>query len=132
MRIAEGHLLAECGGDCVDHRLDRLGPAPPTEEAIARTTARLLAGLKEKRMATRCKFQCSGVTKRKTSTFNSETQKYEPGFGYDAEFFAVTGDSEENKKFFASTPSGSLKVSTYRDDVFEAGKSYYLDISEAP
>lgn len=75
-------------------------------------------------MTTRCKFQCSSVTKRKH--YNSE-----PPFVFDAEFSAVTSGSDENKSFFASTPSGSLKVSTLRDDTFVPGKFYYLDITEA-
>ena len=49
-----------------------------------------------------------------------------------AEFNAVYSGSPENEKFFAATPAGSLKVSTIREGVFEPGKSYYLDITEAP
>lgn len=75
--------------------------------------------------ATRCKFSCQSV------------RKFMSGYGdnkrplYEAEFSAVTGDSEENKKFFEWTPSGSLKVGVYREDIFQPGKDYYLDISEA-
>ena len=80
---------------------------------------------------TRCKFHCSGVTKRASSRFNGETKVSEPCFVYDAEFFVVSGDTPENKEFFASTPTGTLKVCTYRDDRFQPGKSYFVDISPA-
>ena len=74
---------------------------------------------------TRCKFHCSSVTKT----------SYRQGDGsekmlYTADFFAVTEGSEENKKFFAWTPSGSLKLGTYKEDLFQPGGEYYLDISE--
>ncbi len=74
-------------------------------------------------MQTRCKFMCNSVTKRKV--WNKEEYTFE------AEFSAVSSGSPENEKFFAATPSGSLKVSTYVDDIFEPGKAYYIDISEA-
>ena len=72
---------------------------------------------------TRCKFECVSVTKRK-------------GWGghplvHDAEFLAVTSGSEENKTFFAATPTGKLNVATVVPDMFEVGKSYFLDISPA-
>lgn len=71
----------------------------------------------------RCKFECVSVTKRK-------------GWGghplvHDAEFQAVTSGSDENKAFFAATPSGSLKVATVVPDVFEVGKTYYVDLVQA-
>ena len=46
-------------------------------------------------------------------------------------FIAVTGKSEENQKFFASTPSGNVEFSAVHADLFEPGKEYYFDISEA-
>lgn len=53
------------------------------------------------------------------------------GFLYSYEFQAVTGNSPENKQFFASTPGGNLSMSAVRDDLFEPGKSYYLDFTIA-
>lgn len=51
---------------------------------------------------------------------------------YDYEFTAVTdGKSEENKMFFAFTPSGRLNVSTVTDGQFQVGKPYYLDLTLA-
>jgi hypothetical protein len=82
--------------------------------------------------STRCKFKCHGVTKRLSGRFNPTTKTSEPVFVYDAEFYAVVGDSPENEAFFEATPSGTVKIGTYREDRFEPGKSYYLDITEAP
>lgn len=50
---------------------------------------------------------------------------------YEAEFVPVTGGTEENKSFFASTPSGNIKLSTIREDHFMPGKAYYIDFTEA-
>lgn len=71
----------------------------------------------------RAKFRCTSVTKRE-------------GWGahkvlHAAKFVPVTTGSEENEKFFAATPSGSLEVDTVVPDVFEVGKTYYLDFTPA-
>lgn len=82
----------------------------------------------------RAKFQCQSVRKYRMSVQNPETHRWELGFVFEYEFMAVTGaasDSEENKKFFASTPTGSLKMSAVREDLFEPGKEYYLDFTPA-
>ena len=71
----------------------------------------------------RCKFECVEVAKRKGWSGHE--------FLYAAKFQAVTSGSEENKKFFAATPSGSLEVSTVREDFFTVGQSYYLDLTPA-
>lgn len=79
-------------------------------------------------MATvRCKFQCNAVTKRLGYDWNTKGER----FLWEAEFNAVSDGSDENKSFFAATPSGSLKVQTVKDDIFTPGKSYYLDITPA-
>ena len=72
----------------------------------------------------RCKFKCQSVAKR--IGWNAASP-----FLYEADFSAVMDGSEENKAFFAATPSGSLKVGTVKVDVFEVGKEYYLDITPA-
>lgn len=71
---------------------------------------------------TRCKFTCLSV--RKYRHYDREK-----GFLYEADFTAVTSGSEENKAFFDATPSASLKVSTYKDDRFEPGRTYFIDIT---
>jgi hypothetical protein len=73
---------------------------------------------------TRCKFECVAIKKFKGWSGHA--------FLYEAEFNAVMDNSPENKAFFAATPSGKLHVSTVVPDIFEVGKNYYLDISEAP
>lgn len=72
----------------------------------------------------RCKFRCNSVTKR------LDNYK-EPRFLYTYEFSAVYSGSEENERYFAYTPSGTLTVGALKDDLFEPGKEYYLDIVEA-
>jgi hypothetical protein len=50
-------------------------------------------------------------------------------------FSAVTTGSEENKQFFASTPSGTLILSTVNPEVwaeFELNGDYYLDFTRVP
>lgn len=79
-------------------------------------------------MATRCKFVCSNVKKMKH--WNQPTEG-PIRFLFEAEFHGVTGGSEENKSFFEATPTASLKIGVYKEDVFEPGKEYYLDIGEA-
>jgi hypothetical protein len=57
--------------------------------------------------------------------------KYVPSVVYSYEFNVVSSGSEENKKFFAATPSGSMSFSALRDDLFEIDKEYYSDLSPA-
>lgn len=83
-------------------------------------------------MATRCKFRCVSVTQREGSVWGEDGKGCKLGIVHDASFVAVTGGSEENQKFFASTPSGNLNVATVRENQFQVGKYYYLTIEEAP
>jgi len=76
-------------------------------------------------MSVRCKFVCQSV-KKTHNCFGKD-----PPFLFEAAFSAVTSGSEENKKFFQYTPSGRLEVGTYKEDVFEVGKEYYLDLTPA-
>lgn len=73
-------------------------------------------------MKVRCKFKC---TEKKTFVGWGSNLLH----GYI--FQPVTDGSEENKKFFAATPTGRLEVGTVLVDAFEPGKDYYLDIEEA-
>jgi hypothetical protein len=72
---------------------------------------------------TRAKFTCTEVSKRTGWGGNK--------FLYAAKFSAVTGNSDENKTFFAATPSGSIEVSTVKEDHFEVGKTYFVDFTVA-
>lgn len=76
----------------------------------------------------RAKFACNRVTKYKHGWGGVEQTS---PFHYNYEFGAVSSGSEENKKFFAATPSGEIKLSALRDDLFEVGKEYYIDFSLA-
>lgn len=58
--------------------------------------------------------------------------------GRTAEFRAVSGDSEENKKFFAATPNGEFKVGLSEAaakslglDQGKIGSEFYFDITPA-
>ena len=47
---------------------------------------------------------------------------------------AVTGTSEENHEFFASTPNGQIELKILRPEAvewFQRGKEYYVDFTEA-
>lgn len=50
------------------------------------------------------------------------------------ELSPVTGGSEENQKFFASTPSGNITFTVSGDvgEMFEPGQAYYVDFTPAP
>lgn len=78
-------------------------------------------------MMTRCKFRCDEETK----VVNWASNKTEHPFLYSYKMNVVMGGSEENKKFWASSPSGSFSVSCIHAGIFEPGKEYYFDISEA-
>lgn len=82
-------------------------------------------------MTVRAKFQCNSMKKYTSTVWDGEGKNPAQGFLYEYEFYPVTGKDGENAKFFASTPSGSLKMSAIRDDLFVPGKSYYLDFNEA-
>ena len=74
-------------------------------------------------MSTRAKFTCVSVTKSK------HWNQAEHEFNYAAKFNVVMGNSEENKKFFAATPSGTIEISTIVSDEFEPGKDYFIDFT---
>jgi hypothetical protein len=75
---------------------------------------------------TRAKFKIASVTK--TASFN------EGKFHYEVKGYPVTGNTDENKKFYESTPSGELRLGGLNEEVanqFEPGKEYYLTIEKA-
>ncbi len=86
---------------------------------------------------TRAKFRCSGVTKSEINVWNPDTKENDRVFVYAAKFQVVTNQDshapgDENAIFFASTPSGEISITTMRDDLFEPGRTYYVDFSVAP
>ena len=74
-------------------------------------------------MITRCKFTCQSETKTKGWS--------DAPFLYEYRFQVVTGGSDEDKKFFAATPGGEIRIAVVRESTFVPGKTYYFDISEA-
>jgi hypothetical protein len=82
-------------------------------------------------MTVRAKFTCNSVRKYRAQSYNPETKVYAPTFQYEADFNAVTSGSPENVSFFASTPTGTIKMSTIKDDLFQPGQAYYVDFTAA-
>ena len=77
----------------------------------------------------RAKFICTSVLKTIEHVNNLVTGKYEPKPVFRYKFQAVSSGSEENKQFFASTPSGSIELAALREDLFELNQEYYIDFS---
>lgn len=88
-------------------------------------------------MSVRAKFRCMSVGKQYSYT-DAENNDV---FHYSVRLLPVLGNkrghgfSEENKKFYAATPSGEIEMSMVSETaiaLFEPGKSYYVDFTEAP
>ena len=77
----------------------------------------------------RCKFTCT--SKREYRGW-CNGQINVPQFEYEFAVVTGTGASDEDKRFFAATPSGSLKLSTVLDGSFEVGQTYFVDLQQAP
>lgn len=73
---------------------------------------------------TRCKFRCQSMTKR--------IGWGDHPFIYEFDFTVVMGGSDENKLFFAATPSGSIQIGVLSSEAFEVGAEYYFDVTVAP
>lgn len=73
---------------------------------------------------TRAKFVCQSVSKSKHWNGSSENK-----FLYTAKLNPVTGNSDENKKFWEATPSGQIELTSILTDAFEPGKEYYVDFT---
>ena len=70
------------------------------------------------------KYLCTSVTKSKHWDGRGR-------FLFTAKMSPVMSGSEENKKFFEATPSGSFEIGMFKDDAFEPGKEYFLNITKA-
>ena len=79
----------------------------------------------------RAKFECSGVTKRLASVWHPGTRANREVYVYDAELCVVT-DADSSAIFFFATPNESINIQTMRDDLFDPGRTYYVDFSIAP
>ena len=80
-------------------------------------------------MQVRAKFTVQQITRRQTTVWKdgkSENQEV-----HTVEMWPVTGGSDENKSFFASTPTGKIELGTINPNLFELNKTYYVDFAEA-
>jgi len=75
-------------------------------------------------MSTIAKFQCTSVTKTKHWDGTGR-------FLYTASLNPVMTGSDENKSFFAATPTGKIELGQFSSEQFEAGKEYYVEFKEA-
>ena len=91
-------------------------------------------------MTIRCKMKVLSIGRRMGSRNTGRKDEHgrdiwEPGEARDIEMAAVYSDkSEENKRFWQATPSGTLKFQTVNADVadsLELDKEYYIDIHPA-
>ncbi len=79
-------------------------------------------------MSVRAKFFCGEKT-----TFDPATTTYPEGTS-SVVLYPVTGGTDENNKFFQSTPSGKIElhiVNPQASAQFEVGKEYFVDITAA-
>lgn len=82
-------------------------------------------------MSVRAKFK---VARHETSLgWNSETNRNDAKIGT-VKLFPVTGDSDENKRFYQATPGGSIELSTVNTavlDMLPLGAEVYVDFTPA-
>lgn len=77
-------------------------------------------------MSVLAKFTVNSVNKRKGWGENP--------WVYDINLNPVTSGSEENKQFYAATPSGNITLSTVNESVaseMEPGKNFYVTFEAA-
>jgi hypothetical protein len=74
-------------------------------------------------MSSRAKFYVQAKTQYGT--------QHGAGAGGSVKLNPVYGDTPENKRFFASTPSGLIELSVSQEalDSFELGRIYYVDFT---
>lgn len=75
----------------------------------------------------RTKFLCTSVTK--SMNWNSNRDQFP--FLYTYRFQVVNGNTDENKVFFASTPTGTVEIGALNAELFEPNKEYFLDFTPA-
>ncbi len=83
-------------------------------------------------MAVRAKFRVASITRTQYDVWDG--QKNVPQEVQTIKLHPVTSGSEENKAFYASTPSGSIELSTINKaagEQFKLNKEYYVDFTEA-
>lgn len=82
----------------------------------------------------RAKFTVSMVSApRKITHWDNEGNSSQVDV-VDVSLYPVTGGSNENNAFFASTPGGLIQLQTINLEAaqqFEAGRQFYVDFTEA-
>lgn len=87
---------------------------------------------KENKMSVRATFSVQSITRTQGSVYRdgkSVLQEVQT-----IKLYAVSSGSDENKAFFASTPTGTIELGTVNIDVakqFELNKEYYVDFTPA-
>lgn len=82
----------------------------------------------------RAKFKVQSITRTSGSQYDSKLQKSVEQETQTIKLWVVTGGSDENKEFFASTPTGSIELGVVRLEAaaaFELNKEYYVDFTPA-
>ncbi len=77
-------------------------------------------------MTVRAKFVVQSITRQKH-------WDREKGEIHTVKLSPVAGNSEENKQFYAATPSGSIELGTVNEQAgrqFELGAEYYVDFQK--
>jgi hypothetical protein len=83
-------------------------------------------------MTVRAKFAVNSIERFNTSVYADGKSTIKEC--QNIKLSAVCGNSDENKQFFASTPSGQLQLGTVNVEAaakFELGKEYYIDFTPA-
>ncbi len=78
----------------------------------------------------RAKFRLDSITRQKSTRYVDG--KSEPCEVQTLRLYPVSGSSDENKKFFASTPSGQIELGTVNAEAvaqFQLGGEYYVDFT---
>ncbi len=85
-------------------------------------------------MTTRAKFRVDSVHLSEESIYNSEIRDSELKKVATIVLHPVTGESKENKEFYASTPGGEIRLDILNLPaalMFTQGKEIYVDFSPA-
>lgn len=83
----------------------------------------------------RAKFVVTSIERCKGTRPDPETGKWEPCELRTVKFYPVTDGSEENKRFWAATPSGAIELGVANLEAVEGlelGDEYFVDFSLAP
>lgn len=84
---------------------------------------------------TRAKFACTSKQIAVDSGWDYKEQASTTKEVAHIELYPVTATSAENAEFFKSTPNGKIELHVVNLDaaaLFEPGKEYFVDFSEAP